>query len=103
MNDEPRLEALLDQLPRVKASPSLRRRIFEIPAREPRAALPAWLSWFVGRRAAALALALVLVGLGTLGGMATSESEPTAEAEAESEQWRELSELALATELVEDF
>jgi hypothetical protein len=48
-------------------------------------------------------LAVLLLSLGAVGGWATDGSDDSAAAEQDSGQWQELSELALATDLAEDF
>lgn len=106
MNDRGPLDRLLREMPEVEPSATLRRRIHEIPARHPKAAVPRWLELFLGPQAAVLAL--VLLALGALSGWATTDEEDGTQATTETlaqeaEQWEELSELALATELSEDF
>jgi hypothetical protein len=94
---------MLDELPAVEPSATLQRRVFEIPARYPKAEPPKWLAFLLGPRAAVLAV--VLLALGAASGWASSEGEDTVvdSSEEESSQWEELSELALATDLSEDF
>jgi hypothetical protein len=104
MSERDPLSKLLDELPQLEPSALLRRRVFEIPARHPRTQVPKWFGLFRGPRAAALALGLL--ALGVWSGWATSADEDVVQApelEQEAQQWEELSELALATELSEDF
>jgi hypothetical protein len=101
MNERRKLESLLDELPEVEPSAPLQRRVFEIPARYPKAAMPKWAAFLLGPRAAVLAV--LLLSLGAVGGWATDGSDDSAAVEQDSGQWQELSELALATDLAEDF
>lgn len=103
MNDRDPLERMLDELPGVDPSPTLQRRVFEIPARHPKAVPPKWLAFLLGPRAAVLAI--VLLVLGAASGWASSDvgDSGAVSSEEESSEWEELSELALATDLSEDF
>jgi hypothetical protein len=94
---------MLDELPKVDPSPTLQRRVFEIPVRHPRAQSPTWLTFLLGPRAAVFAV--VLLALGAASGWASSDAEDSVvvSSEEEGSQWEELSELALATDLSEDF
>jgi hypothetical protein len=102
MSERNRLHERLDELPQVEPSAALRRQVFEVPARHPRATVPKWLGFLLGPQG--LALALAMLALGALSGWVTTDDlDAVATAEQETEQWEELNELALATDLAEDF
>ena len=98
LSEQRRLDEALDGAGDIVPSPTLLRRVAEIPLRQP-AASPAWMGWPLGRLRNALALGAAVAAMGV--GVGITMPDLGAEDDGSSD-WDELSSLAFGVDMSEE-